>query len=73
MNIRNEMLDDIRGQRTGYKTIYSEHLIGVTHWIGSTVTFRPELRFEHSYNGPSYDLGTKQSQFTASGDLIYHF
>ena len=73
LNIRNEVVDDIRGQRTGYKTIYSEHLIGVTHWIGSTVTIRPEVRFEHSYYGPSYDLGTKQSQFTASGDLIYHF
>ncbi len=73
LSIRNEMVDDIRGQRTGYKTIYSEHLIGINHWIGSTVTFRPEIRLEHSYNGNSYDLGTKTTQFTAAGDLIYHF
>ena len=73
LNIRNEFVDDIRGQRTGYKTTYSEHLIGFDHWIGSTVTFRPEVRLEHSYNVPAYDLGHKKTQFTAAGDLIYHF
>lgn len=73
LNIRNEFVDDIRGQRTGFKTTYSEHLIGLDHWIGSTVTFRPELRLEHSYNVPAYDLGHKSTQFTAAGDLIYHF
>ncbi len=73
LNIRNEIVDDVRGQRTGFKTIYSEHTVGINHWFGSTVTFRPELRVEHSYNGPSYDLGTKTSQFTVAGDLIYHF
>jgi Putative beta-barrel porin-2, OmpL-like. bbp2 len=71
--IRNEYLDDIRGQRTGFKTRYTEHLIGFNHWIGSTVTIRPELRFEHSYGGPSFDLGTKTTQFTLASDLIYHF
>ncbi len=73
LNIRNEFVDDIRGQRTGYKTTYSEHLIGLDHWIGSTVTFRPELRLEHSYTVPAYDLGHKTTQFTVAGDVIYHF
>jgi hypothetical protein len=27
LNIRNEYVDDIRGQRTGYKTRYTEHLV----------------------------------------------
>ncbi|MGB7731374.1 MAG: hypothetical protein WBL50_25360 [Candidatus Acidiferrum sp.] len=48
--IRNEYFNDIEGQRTGYKTQYSEHLIGWGHWIGSTVRIRPELRFEHAYD-----------------------
>jgi hypothetical protein len=73
LNIRNEYVDDMRGQRTGYKTRYTEHLIGIDHWIGSTVTFRPELRLEHSYDLPAYDLGHKKTQFTVAGDLIYHF
>jgi hypothetical protein len=76
--IRNEYVDDLKGQRTGSKTRYSEHLVGFNFWLGSTVTFRPELRFEHSYDVPAYDapyLGapTKTTQLTLAGDLIYHF
>ena len=76
--IRNEFVDDLKGQRTGSKTRYSEHLVGFNFWIGSTITFRPELRYEHSYDVPAYDspyLGapTKKSQGTLGGDLIYHF
>lgn len=76
--IRNEFVDDLKGQRTGSKTSYSEHLVGFNFWLRSTVTFRPELRFEHSYHVPAYDspyLGapTKSSQLTLAGDLIYHF
>ena len=73
ISIRNEFVDDIKGQRTGYTTKYSEHLISYGHWIGSTVLFRPELRLEHSYNLAAYDLGTKKTQFVVAGDLTYHF
>jgi hypothetical protein len=73
LSIRNEFVDDIKGQRTGYTTKYSEHLISYGHWIGSTVLFRPEIRLEHSYNLPAYDLGTKKTQFIVAGDITYHF
>ncbi len=82
LNIRNEFVDDIKGQRTGTATKYSEHLVGFNFWLGSTVTFRPELRLEHSYDGPAYDspfvngvsgAPTKTTQLTLAGDLIYHF
>jgi hypothetical protein len=73
ISIRNEYVDDIRGQRTGYQAKYSEHLIGYGHWIGSTILFRPEIRLEHSYDAKAYDLGTKTTQFTAAGDITYHF
>ncbi len=73
LSIRNEFVDDIKGQRTGYATKYSEHLISYGHWIGSTVLFRPEIRLEHSYNVAAYDLGTKKTQFIVAGDLTYHF
>ena len=72
-SIRNEFVNDIRGQRTGYQTKYSEHLLSYGHWIGSTILFRPELRIEHSYNLPAYDKGTKSTQFVAAGDITYHF
>jgi Putative beta-barrel porin-2, OmpL-like. bbp2/Carboxypeptidase regulatory-like domain len=81
LTIRNEFFDDMKGQRTGTKTRYSEHLLGWGHWVGTTVLFRPELRFEHSYDRPAYDSpclpcgspGTKKSQFTAAGDVIFFF
>jgi hypothetical protein len=73
LSIRNEFVDDIKGQRTGYTTKYSEHLISYGRWIGSTVLFRPEIRLEHSYDLAAYDLGTKKTQFIVAGDLTYHF
>jgi hypothetical protein len=81
LTIRNELFDDMEGQRTGTKTKYSEHLLGWGHWIGSTVLIRPELRFEHSYDRPAYDSpclpcglpGTKKSQLTLASDLIFFF
>lgn len=80
--IRNEYVNDFAGQRTGSKTAYTESLFGFNFWVGSTVTFRPELRYEHSYNVPAYDSPyingangptTKSSQLTFAGDLIWHF
>jgi len=73
LSIRTDFVDDIKGQRTGYATKYSEHLISYGRWIGSTVLFRPEIRLEHSYDLPAYDLGTKKTQFVVAGDLTYHF
>lgn len=73
LTIRNEYMDDMRGQRTGFKTKYTEHLIGWGHWIGTTVLVRPELRFDRSYDMPAYDNGTKRNQLMLAGDLIYFF
>jgi hypothetical protein len=73
LTIRNEYFDDLVGQRTGFKTPYTEHLLGWGHWVGSTVLFRPELRWEHSYALPVYDNGTRHSQLTFASDVIFFF
>ena len=73
VTIRNEYFDDIVGQRTGFKTKYSEHLLGWGHWIGTTILLRPELRFDHSYNTPAYNNATKKSQLMLAGDVIFFF
>ena len=73
LTIRNEYFNDIKGQRTGFRTQYSEHLLGWAHWIGTTVLFRPELRFEHAYDAPAYNAGTKKSQLVFASDVIFHF
>jgi hypothetical protein len=73
ISVRNEYFDDIRGQRTGYKTTYTEHTISWNHWIGSTIVFRPELRYEHAYDAPAYNNGTKKSQLMFAGDIIFFY
>ncbi len=73
ISIRTDVLDDLKGQRTGVQTLYSEHALMWGHWIGSTVLFRPELRFERAYSAPAYDLGTKHNQFSFAMDVIFKF
>ena len=73
VSIRNEFMDDLRGQRTGFRTRYSEHMLGWGHWVGSTVLFRPELRFERAYDSPAYNNGTKKNQLTFATDVILFF
>jgi hypothetical protein len=73
ISIRNEYFDDMRGQRTGFRTPYTEHLLGWGHWVGSTILFRPELRFEHAYDATPYDNGTRRSQLTLASDVILFF
>ena len=73
LSIRNEFFDDFVGQRTGTKSKYTEHMLGWGHWVGTTVLFRPELRWEHSYDAPAYDNGTRHSQLTFASDVILFF
>ena len=72
-SFRNEFFDDFVGQRTGTKSKFTEHMIGWGHWVGTTVLFRPELRFERSYNAPAYDNGLRKNQLTLASDVILFF
>jgi hypothetical protein len=45
----------------------------LSHWIGSTVQIRPELRFDHALDSRAYDKGTRRNQFTFASDLVVHF
>lgn len=71
--VRNEVMDDRVGSRTGYATFYSEHSIGITWWPTKIITVRPELRFDHSYDVPAFNNGTRQNQIVFTTDFIVHF
>jgi hypothetical protein len=73
LSFRSDFLNDKKGQRTGTATKYTENTLSLTHWIGTTIQIRPEIRFDHSWDRFGYDDGKKQSQFTAASDLIFHF
>jgi len=72
--IRNEYFDDTRGQRTGTQTKYTTHSIGWGHWLNvwgeNTAFIHPELRYEHSYNAPAYDHGTRNNQVIVAAHLV---
>jgi hypothetical protein len=73
ISLRTDFLDDKKGQRTGYQTRYFEDTFSFNQWIGSTIQFRPEVRFDHAWDHAAYDNGTHRNQFTAAADLILHF
>jgi hypothetical protein len=47
--VRNELFNDLAGERTAYATLYTEHSIGLTWWPCKLITVRPELRYDHSW------------------------
>lgn len=73
LSLRNEVLNDKKGQRTGTQSRFTEHTLSWTHWLGSTVQIRPELRFERSWDRPAYDNAHSRNQLTAATDIVLHF
>jgi hypothetical protein len=73
VSFRSDLLNDKKGQRTGVNTKYTENTLMLSHWIGSTIQIRPEIRFDRAWDRKAYDLETRQNQLTVASDLIFHF
>ena len=73
MGFRSDLLNDKKGQRTGIPGKYTENTLYATKYVGSTILFRPEIRFDHSWNALGYNNGTARNQFFAGMDVIYKF
>jgi Putative beta-barrel porin-2, OmpL-like. bbp2 len=73
LTVRNEVFDDIAGQRTGFASVYSENAVGITWWPNKILTLRPEIRYDHSYAVPAYNNGTAHNQVTLAADVIWRF
>lgn len=75
LSIRNDYLNDAKGNRTGFATAYSSHTIGVVHFFNPYIRIRPEIRYERAYaDGVTpYDNGVKKDQYSAAMDLIVRF
>ncbi|HXB08772.1 MAG TPA: outer membrane beta-barrel protein [Puia sp.] len=75
LSIRNDLLNDPQGNRTGFNTLYTSHTIGFVHHFNDLIRIRPEVRYETAYASgvTPYDNGTKKDQFTAAVDLIVRF
>ena len=74
VTIRNDALADLKGQRTGFKTVYSSHTLGWSHWLSNELIVRPEIRYDHSWSHVApYDNGTSKDQFVFLTDVIIKF
>lgn len=72
-SLRPGFLDDMKGQRTGFRTFYSDITFGISHNFTPWMTVRPEIRAERSWQLPAYDLGTRKNQYSAACDIIIWF
>jgi hypothetical protein len=73
VGFRSDFLDDKKGQRTGLASKYTENTLYATRYIGNTVMFRPELRFDHSWDLRGYNGGRSRNQLFFGMDVIYKF
>ena len=73
IGFRSDLLDDKKGQRTGFATKYTENTLYATKYIGTTIMIRPELRFDHSWDLAAYNNGKAKNQLFFGLDLIYKF
>ncbi|NML40242.1 outer membrane beta-barrel protein [Chitinophaga sp. G-6-1-13] len=75
LSIRNDLLNDPQGNRTGFTTLYTSHTIGWVHHFSPLLRIRPEVRYERAWRNDAtpYDNGLRRDQFTAAMDLIVRF
>ena len=73
ISFRNEYFDDLKGQRTGFKTRYTTHTIpGIT---GSEVlcSFARSSEYDHAYDARAYESGLQKSQLMLAADMIWSY
>jgi hypothetical protein len=66
--VRLEFFDDIEGQRTGFKGLYSALTGGVSFRPRKDIIFRPEIRYDNNWQTRPFE--GKHGLFTADADLI---
>jgi hypothetical protein len=73
ISFRGEFFNDQNGQRTGYQTRYANAAVGWQHWIGTSITLRPEVAYYNAIDRKAFDNGQRRQAVIASADLIWHF
>lgn len=67
-NTRLEFFDDVDGNRTGFKGLYTAVTAGLNFQPRKDIVFRPEVRYD--YNNESRPFQDNHGVFTAATDLI---
>jgi hypothetical protein len=69
--LRVGLFDDIDGQRTGFRGLYTVVTGGIQFRLRKDVIIRPEVRYD--YNGRSQPFEGKHDILTAASDLIFRW
>jgi hypothetical protein len=73
VGLRGEAFYDVRGQRTGFATWYTENTLAWVHWLTPSIELRPEIRYDHSYAAAAYDNGARHSQVQFASDILVKY
>jgi len=73
VGMRNEVVNDQNGQRTGFKTMYYEGTVGWNHYFSDDLYIRPELGYYHAFNARAFNNGTRKDQLVLATDLIFRY
>jgi hypothetical protein len=68
-----DILDDQKGERTGFPTTYASWTVGVTHHFNELISTRPEVRYEYAWSARPWDNGTRRGQLMFAIDAILRF
>jgi hypothetical protein len=68
-----DILDDKKGERTGFATTYESWTVGVTHRFNDLFSVRPEVRYEYAFSAKPYDNGKRNSQLMFLVDANIRF
>jgi hypothetical protein len=68
-----DILDDKKGERTGFATTYESWTVGLTHRFSDYFCVRPEVRYEYAFSAKPYDNGAKDHQLMFALDAIVRF
>jgi hypothetical protein len=73
IGFRSDLLNDMKGQRAGIAGKYTENTFYLARYFGTTVMFRSELRFDHSWDREGYNNESARNQLFFGMDVIYKF
>jgi hypothetical protein len=68
-----DILDDKKGERTGFATTYASWTVGVTHRFNELISTRPEVRYEYAWSARPWDNGTRRGQLMFAIDANLRF
>jgi Putative beta-barrel porin-2, OmpL-like. bbp2 len=70
--LRNDVLNDPRGYRTGFPGTYAEATLGWIYHITPWAVSRPEVRFDYGTT-KAFNNGLARDQFSFNWDIIFRF